>query len=235
MSESVLKKDIDELKNSILHLERSNQELKEALAAGPDPEFRMAIGENIATLAKKKARLAALEEELRRLTGEEYTSEPVAVGVDEGAPAGGRGADATAAFPSTTTPTGAAAAAAAPAASRARGGPSSSGPRSMETESGAGQQLAPDAGDIRATTGAGPWGAIDTDMDACGGADPGYPEGGVYLGAVGQGVESAPANGALGLDAGCGLGAGAAAYDTSGLCGMVADGPEGNAEGGVWL
>ncbi|GLC46237.1 hypothetical protein PLESTB_001538500 [Pleodorina starrii] len=87
MALSVLKIEIDELKNSIQHLERSNRELKDLLQTDPDPEYRIAIGENITTLAKKRARVAALEEELRRLTGEEYESDAVAVPVsEEGAP-----------------------------------------------------------------------------------------------------------------------------------------------------
>ncbi|GIL56878.1 hypothetical protein Vafri_12115 [Volvox africanus] len=72
MSAPILKLEIDELKNSIHHLERSNCELKDLLQTDPDPEYRIAIGENITTIAKKRARVAALEEELRRLAGEEY-------------------------------------------------------------------------------------------------------------------------------------------------------------------
>ncbi|EFJ48118.1 hypothetical protein VOLCADRAFT_91371 [Volvox carteri f. nagariensis] len=81
MAAPVLKIEIDELTNSIQHLERSNRELKELLQTDPDPEYRLAIGENITTIAKKRARVAALEEELRRLTGEEYESDAVALPV----------------------------------------------------------------------------------------------------------------------------------------------------------
>ncbi|KAG2438824.1 hypothetical protein HXX76_005365 [Chlamydomonas incerta] len=96
---SVLRIEIDELKNAIQHLERSNWELKELLASDPDPEYRQAIGENIVMVAKKRARVAALEEELRRITGEDPAAgeavEPEAVPVEEdgseaGGPAGGR-------------------------------------------------------------------------------------------------------------------------------------------------
>ncbi|GIL90706.1 hypothetical protein Vretimale_15793 [Volvox reticuliferus] len=81
MAVSVLKIEIDELKNSIKHLERSNRELKELLQTDGDLEYRIAIGENITTIAKKRARVAALEEELRRLAGEEYEHDAVAVPV----------------------------------------------------------------------------------------------------------------------------------------------------------
>ncbi|KAG2438829.1 hypothetical protein HXX76_005370 [Chlamydomonas incerta] len=93
---SVLRIEVDELKNAIQHLERSNRELKELLASDPDPEYRQAIGENIVTVAKKRARVAALEEELRRITGEDPAAgeavEPEAVPVEEdGSEAGGPG------------------------------------------------------------------------------------------------------------------------------------------------
>eukprot|EP00198_Chlamydomonas_reinhardtii_P003653 XP_001692989.1 predicted protein [Chlamydomonas reinhardtii] len=76
---SVLRIEIDELKNAIKHLERSNRELQTLLEFDPDPEYRQAIGENIVTMAKKRARVAALEEELRRITGEAPAEEPEAV------------------------------------------------------------------------------------------------------------------------------------------------------------
>ncbi|KAG2453324.1 hypothetical protein HYH02_001548 [Chlamydomonas schloesseri] len=111
---SVLRIEIDELQNAIQHLERSNRELKELLTSDPDPEYRQAIGENIVTVAKKRARVAALEEELRRITGEAPAEgaaeavEPESVPVEEQA---------------TTEPAAAAAAAAGSRVAQAQQGP----------------------------------------------------------------------------------------------------------------
>lgn len=83
MDIAVLRIEIDELKNSIQHLERSNRELKQLLQTEPDSEYRVAVGENIMTLAKKRARVSALEEQLQHLTGKEYESDFVTVPVFE--------------------------------------------------------------------------------------------------------------------------------------------------------
>ncbi|KAG2495671.1 hypothetical protein HYH03_006271 [Edaphochlamys debaryana] len=77
---SVLQLEIDELKNAVTHLLRSNAELREALASDADPEFRDAVNENLVTIARKRARVAALEEELRRLTGREGPGEEAGPG-----------------------------------------------------------------------------------------------------------------------------------------------------------
>lgn len=50
------------MRNSLQHLERSNAELRKAIEEnGPDPDFRQAINENIVVIAKRRARLEALE------------------------------------------------------------------------------------------------------------------------------------------------------------------------------
>lgn len=67
---SALKDEIDRLKNSVHHLERSNKELQaELLANGRDEDYQTAIGENIVLLAKQKARIVSLEEELSAVEG----------------------------------------------------------------------------------------------------------------------------------------------------------------------
>ena len=67
---SALKDEIDRLENSVRHLERSNRELKEELEAnGRDVDYQVAIGDNIVLLAKQKARIASLKEELVTLEG----------------------------------------------------------------------------------------------------------------------------------------------------------------------
>lgn len=65
---SLLEIERDRLLGSISHLERSVDELKAAIAAeGPDQDYRDAINENVVVIAKYKARLAALEEEIQRV------------------------------------------------------------------------------------------------------------------------------------------------------------------------
>lgn len=75
LPEPILKTEIDAVRNSLQHLERSNAELRKAIEEnGPDPDFRQAINENIVVIAKRRARLEALEEELRKMTGGDVTS-----------------------------------------------------------------------------------------------------------------------------------------------------------------
>lgn len=78
-AESVLEAERDRLLNSIAHLTRSNAELREALGAtGPDRDFKQAIEENIVVLARYRARVEALEAEIRRAKGQpEIPIEPV--------------------------------------------------------------------------------------------------------------------------------------------------------------
>jgi hypothetical protein len=65
---SLLEIERDRLLGSISHLERSVDELKAAIAEeGPDQDYRDAINENVVVIAKYKARVAALEEEIQRV------------------------------------------------------------------------------------------------------------------------------------------------------------------------
>jgi hypothetical protein len=65
---SLLEIERDRLLGSISHLERSVDELKVAIAEqGPDQDYRDAINENVVVIAKYKARVAALEEEIQRV------------------------------------------------------------------------------------------------------------------------------------------------------------------------
>uniref|UniRef100_A0A383VKG6 Uncharacterized protein n=1 Tax=Tetradesmus obliquus TaxID=3088 RepID=A0A383VKG6_TETOB len=65
---SLLEIERDRLLGSISHLERSVDELKAAIAAeGPDQDYRDAINENVVVIAKYRARVAALEEEIQRV------------------------------------------------------------------------------------------------------------------------------------------------------------------------
>jgi hypothetical protein len=58
----------DRLLGSISHLERSVDELKAAIAEeGPDQDYRDAIDENVVVIAKYKARVAALEDEIQKV------------------------------------------------------------------------------------------------------------------------------------------------------------------------
>jgi hypothetical protein len=65
---SLLEIERDRLLGSILHLERSVDELKAAIAEeGPDQNYRDAINENVVVIAKYKARVAALEDEILKV------------------------------------------------------------------------------------------------------------------------------------------------------------------------
>lgn len=78
---SVLEVEVDRLANAVAHLQRSNAELKAALQeGGPDPEYKLAIEENIVTIAKHRARMEALKEEIKRVTGQPHEPERVEVG-----------------------------------------------------------------------------------------------------------------------------------------------------------
>jgi hypothetical protein len=64
----LLRAGIDEIQTQISHLERSNTELLEALQECPDdPDFRDAVAENTAVIARKRDKLAELEEQLYRV------------------------------------------------------------------------------------------------------------------------------------------------------------------------
>jgi ParB-like chromosome segregation protein Spo0J len=52
----------------VSHLERSVAELRAALTHGePDPDYRAALGENLVVIAKYRARIACLDEEIAQL------------------------------------------------------------------------------------------------------------------------------------------------------------------------
>mmetsp|Transcript_33464 Transcript_33464/g.84803 ORF Transcript_33464/g.84803 Transcript_33464/m.84803 type:complete len:183 (-) Transcript_33464:244-792(-) len=68
-AQSLLEIELDQLCNSVKHLERSNAELKEALQEGPDPDLRAAFNENIVVIAKQRARIASLRDEIMKLRG----------------------------------------------------------------------------------------------------------------------------------------------------------------------
>lgn len=60
----------DRLLNAVDHLVRSNEEIKACLQeTGHDPELRQAVGENIVVIAKYKAKIQKIQEELRKSQG----------------------------------------------------------------------------------------------------------------------------------------------------------------------
>ncbi|KAL3158504.1 hypothetical protein ABBQ38_010736 [Trebouxia sp. C0009 RCD-2024] len=62
----VLEIELHRLENSCQHLQRSNQELQQAMDLdGPDPDFRQAVQDNIVTLARQQAKIAKLEQEIK--------------------------------------------------------------------------------------------------------------------------------------------------------------------------
>lgn len=63
-----LRDELSRVQNNLHHLQRSNAELKEALQTdGPDPDFKLAIEENIVLIAKLRARAEALEKEIHKI------------------------------------------------------------------------------------------------------------------------------------------------------------------------
>ncbi|KAL3160197.1 hypothetical protein ABBQ32_010958 [Trebouxia sp. C0010 RCD-2024] len=65
-SSEVLEIELHRLENSCQHLQRSNQELQQAMDLdGPDPDFKQAVEDNIVTLARQQAKIAKLEQEIR--------------------------------------------------------------------------------------------------------------------------------------------------------------------------
>lgn len=67
---NAIAEEIRRLENAVGHLERSNTELKDAITRQEDDdgEFRLAVGENIVLIAKYRARIARLKEELSKST-----------------------------------------------------------------------------------------------------------------------------------------------------------------------
>eukprot|EP00775_Hariotina_reticulata_P005987 gene5987-6225_t len=69
-SYSVLEIERDRLQKALLHLEQSVLLLKAAIVeAGPDPDYKDAIDENVTVIAKYRARIAALDDEIKCLKG----------------------------------------------------------------------------------------------------------------------------------------------------------------------
>lgn len=66
---SLLEIERDRLLCSLQHLERSVKELKEAFAEDPDQEYKAAISENLVVIAKQRARVQCLEDEIKRAKG----------------------------------------------------------------------------------------------------------------------------------------------------------------------
>ena len=67
---SLLEIERDRLKGSVDHLQRSVEELKAAIAeTGPDQDYKEAINENVVLIAKTRARIAALDDEIKRSRG----------------------------------------------------------------------------------------------------------------------------------------------------------------------
>ena len=64
-SESEIARRVGELQNSIQHLVRSNKELEEYMAEnGFDKELKVAIGENVVIIARRRAILEELEKQM---------------------------------------------------------------------------------------------------------------------------------------------------------------------------
>eukprot|EP00879_Flechtneria_rotunda_P012858 GHRR01013426.1.p1 GENE.GHRR01013426.1~~GHRR01013426.1.p1 ORF type:complete len:205 (+),score=84.22 GHRR01013426.1:412-1026(+) len=69
LTASLLELEQDRLKGAVQHLERSVGELKQAIVeTGPDQDYNDAINENVVVIAKYRARIAALNDEIKRAT-----------------------------------------------------------------------------------------------------------------------------------------------------------------------
>ena len=69
LAASLMEIERDRLLCSLQHLERSVKELKQALTEDPDPEYKLAISENLVVIVKQRARVASLEDEIKRARG----------------------------------------------------------------------------------------------------------------------------------------------------------------------
>ena len=66
-----LKLEIAQLQHAVVHLLRSNEQLRQAIAErGPDRDYQDAINENIVTIARHKARIASIKEQLHAMGAE---------------------------------------------------------------------------------------------------------------------------------------------------------------------
>ena len=57
------------LENALVHLQESNDQLREALASGPDPEYQAAVNENLEVMVRYLGRVAELQREIHALRG----------------------------------------------------------------------------------------------------------------------------------------------------------------------
>jgi hypothetical protein len=69
LAASLMEIERDRLLCSLQHLERSVKELKQAMAEDPDPEYKAAISEDLVVIAKQRARVQCLEDEIKRAKG----------------------------------------------------------------------------------------------------------------------------------------------------------------------
>jgi hypothetical protein len=70
MSAVLLREEVQKLEHRAHHLMRSCKELQDEMATcGKDPDFKMAIEENIVLIAKYRARIESLREEISSLEG----------------------------------------------------------------------------------------------------------------------------------------------------------------------
>ena len=67
MSIECLNEELQRTRKALQHLIRSNDELRAALSESKDPDFKIAIEENIVVIAKNRARVVSLEEEIKRM------------------------------------------------------------------------------------------------------------------------------------------------------------------------
>lgn len=73
---SALEQEKARLENAVKHLERSNAELAEALAAGPDRDFEEAVKENARVLSDYQRKIYELAVEIAGVKGEVATVTP---------------------------------------------------------------------------------------------------------------------------------------------------------------
>jgi len=82
---SLLEEEMAKLENAVAHLLRSNQEIKEELSEhGRDPELKTAMEENIVIIAKYRARIESLREEINKAKGDVGSTGVVSLTTDDG-------------------------------------------------------------------------------------------------------------------------------------------------------
>jgi hypothetical protein len=59
-----------------VHLQESNDQLREALAQGPDKDYQAAVQENVEVMARYLGRVAALDREIHALRGDTPMEQP---------------------------------------------------------------------------------------------------------------------------------------------------------------